>query len=153
MRVDEFTYAGDPMRIDYAYRRNGTRGFVQALAARARSRAKPRCWPSPPTPSAPSCAKTEFLAVTEVEPRPQENARHRFVTGLLEEREIPVVPLARLAEWAQRMRPALLGQRQLAGVHPEKKAAATPAIAARGRSFAARESLRSRFPGAASPAP
>ena len=37
VRVDEFTYAGDPMRIDYAYRRNGTRGFVQALAARSRS--------------------------------------------------------------------------------------------------------------------
>ena len=32
---------------------------------------KPRCWPSPPTPSAPSCRKTEFLAVTEVEPRPR----------------------------------------------------------------------------------
>ena len=54
-------------------------------------------------------AKTEFLAVTEVEPHPQDNPRHRFVTGLLEEREIPVVPLARLAEWAQRMRPGLLG--------------------------------------------
>jgi hypothetical protein len=57
-------------------------------------------------------AKTEFLAVSEVDPRPQENVRHRFVTGLLEEHEIPVVPLARLAEWAQRMRPTLLGNGQ-----------------------------------------
>src|SRR5262249_25964317 len=31
VRVEEFTYAGDPLRIDYTYRRNGTRGFVQAL--------------------------------------------------------------------------------------------------------------------------
>ena len=30
--VAEFTFSGDPMRVDYAYRRNGTRGFVQALA-------------------------------------------------------------------------------------------------------------------------
>ena len=34
--------------------------------------------------------------------------RQGFVTGLLEERDIPVVPLGRLAEWAQRMRPSLL---------------------------------------------
>ena len=53
--------------------------------------------------------KSEFVAVTEVEPRPQDNPRHRFVTGLLEERQIPVVPLARLADWAFRLRPALLG--------------------------------------------
>ena len=31
LRVEEFTYPGDPLRIDYSYRRNGTRGFVQAL--------------------------------------------------------------------------------------------------------------------------
>jgi len=32
IRVDEFTFPGDPMRIDYAYRRNGSRGFVQTLS-------------------------------------------------------------------------------------------------------------------------
>jgi hypothetical protein len=53
--------------------------------------------------------KTDFLAVTEAEPRPQENPRHRFVTGLLEERGVQVVPLGRLMDWAQKMRPALLG--------------------------------------------
>jgi len=26
-----FTFSGDPMRIDYGYRRNGTRGFVQTV--------------------------------------------------------------------------------------------------------------------------
>src|SRR6185437_6000992 len=31
IRVEEFTFSGDPLRVDYAYRRNGTRGFVQAL--------------------------------------------------------------------------------------------------------------------------
>jgi hypothetical protein len=35
----EFTFPGDPMRLDYSYRRNGTRGFVQALSVtRARRR-------------------------------------------------------------------------------------------------------------------
>src|SRR5262249_57545907 len=29
LKVADFTYPGDPMRIDYGYRRNGTRGFVQ----------------------------------------------------------------------------------------------------------------------------
>jgi hypothetical protein len=32
--VSEFTFLGDPMRIDYAYRRNGTRGFVLTLPVR-----------------------------------------------------------------------------------------------------------------------
>src|SRR6267142_5329046 len=32
VRVVEFTFPGDPMRLDYSYRRNGTRGFVQCLS-------------------------------------------------------------------------------------------------------------------------
>jgi hypothetical protein len=108
VRIEEFTFAGDPMRLDYAYRRNGTQGFVQILPlGRDPGQAKVLAFTADAIRA--KLAKTEFLAVSEVEPRPQENARHRFVTGLLEERDIPVVPLTRLAEWAQRMRPALLG--------------------------------------------
>jgi hypothetical protein len=107
VRIEEFTYAGDPLRVDYSYRRNGTRGFVQALPlGRDPGQAKVLAFTADAIRA--KLAKTEFLAVSEVEPRPQENARHRFVTGLLEEHEIPVVPLTRLAEWAQRMRPSLL---------------------------------------------
>jgi DUF3037 family protein len=29
--ISQFTFPGDPLRIDYSYRRNGTRGFVHAL--------------------------------------------------------------------------------------------------------------------------
>src|SRR4029077_17725591 len=32
VRASEFTFPGDPMRLDYGYRRNGTRGFVQCLS-------------------------------------------------------------------------------------------------------------------------
>jgi len=107
VRVEEFTFEGDPLRLDYAYRRNGTRGFVQALPlGRDPGQAKVLAFTADAIRA--KLAKTEFLAISEVEPRPQENARHRFVTGLLEQRDIPVVPLNRLAEWAQRMRPSLL---------------------------------------------
>jgi hypothetical protein len=106
--VAEFTYAGDPMRLDYAYRRNGTRGYVQALPL-GRDPAQAKVLAFTAEAIREKTPQTEFLAVTEVEPRPQENSRHRFVTGLLEEREVTVVPLARLMEWAQRMRPTLLG--------------------------------------------
>ncbi len=32
VRVDQFTYSGDPLRLDYSYRRNGTQGFIHSLA-------------------------------------------------------------------------------------------------------------------------
>jgi hypothetical protein len=108
LRVDEFTFAGDPLRMDYSYRRNGTRGFVQALPLnRDPGQAKVLAFTADAIRA--KVDKTEFVAVTEVEPRPEDNARHRFVTGLLAERDIPVVPLAHLAEWAYRLRPTLRG--------------------------------------------
>jgi DUF3037 family protein len=108
LRVDEFTYAGDPLRLDYGYRRNGTRGFVQALSlSRDPGQAKVLAFTADAIRR--RLAQTEFVAITEAEPRPQDNARHRFVMGLLEAREISVVPLARLAEWSYRLRPMLLG--------------------------------------------
>jgi len=110
--VAEFTYSGDPMRVDYAYRsangNGGHRGFVQALPlGRDPGQAKVLAFTAEAIRA--KVPKSDFLAVTEVEPRPQENPRHRFVTGLLEERGVHVVPLARLMDWAQKMRPILLG--------------------------------------------
>jgi hypothetical protein len=108
VNVAEFTYSGDPMRVDYAYRRNSTRGFVQALPlGRDPGQAKVLAFTAEAIRA--KLPKTDFLAVTEVEPRAQDNPRHRFVTGLLAERGVAVVPLARLMDWAQKMRPVLLG--------------------------------------------
>ena len=108
MRIDEFTFHGDPMRLDYSYRRNGTRGFVQLLSlGRDPGQAKVLAFTAEAIRT--KMPNTEFLAVTETEPHPRENVRHGFVTGLLAEREIPVLPLGRLAEWAYRLRPTLLG--------------------------------------------
>jgi hypothetical protein len=108
LRVDEFTYAGDPLRLDYGYRRNGTRGFVQALSlSRDPGQAKVLAFTADAIRQ--RLPHPEFVAVTETEPRPLENPRHRFILGLLQAREISVVPLGRLAEWSYRLRPTLLG--------------------------------------------
>ena len=104
-RVDEFTYRGDPMRLDYAYRRNGTRGFVHALAL-ARDPAQAKALAFTAGRIRVKLGSTEFAAVTEAEPRP-DNERHQFMAGLLSEQEIQIVPLARLSEYANRLRPDL----------------------------------------------
>lgn len=109
LRVDEFTYTGDPLRLDYGYRRNGTRGFVQALSlSRDPGQAKVLAFTADAIRH--KLNRSEFVAVTETEPRPEESPRHRFILRLLEAREIGVVPLSRLAEWSYRLRPTLLGE-------------------------------------------
>jgi hypothetical protein len=108
LRVDEFTQPGDPLRVDYGYRRNGTRGFVQALSlSRDPGQAKVLAFTADAIRQ--KVTHPEFVAITEGEPRPEENPRHRFILGLFEAREISVVPLGRLAEWSYRLRPTLLG--------------------------------------------
>jgi hypothetical protein len=63
----EFTFPGDPMRLDYSYRHNGTRGFVHTLSVtRAPSEAKNFAYTAERiTAKAPW--KAEFAAVTDVE--------------------------------------------------------------------------------------
>lgn len=105
VRVEEFTYKGDPLRFDYAYRRNGTRGFVQTLAlARDPSQAKVLAYTAERIRD--RLASSEFAAITEIEPR-RENERDQFVKAMLEEQKIQIVPLARLDAWASALRPSL----------------------------------------------
>jgi hypothetical protein len=105
VRVEEFTFPGDPLRVDYRYRRNGTTGFLQALPlGRDPAQAKVLAFTAEGIRA--KLASSEFYAITEVEPRP-ENDRHRFVSGLLAEKGITVMAIARLPELAQRLGPAL----------------------------------------------
>jgi hypothetical protein len=105
VRVEEFTVPGDPMRLDFSYRRNGTRGFVHAVAlGRDPGQAKLLAFTADAIRgSLPHC---EFLAVTEREPAPG-NVRDGFVSAVLSENKIRVMPLSGLRKWAHDVAPVL----------------------------------------------
>jgi len=105
VRVEEFTAPGDPMRIDFAYRRNGTRGFVHSVAlGRDPGQAKLLAYTAGAIRE--RIPHTEFLAVTEREPA-RGNVRDQFVSGVFNESGIRVVPLAELRRWAHDVAPLL----------------------------------------------
>ena len=104
-RVDEFTFKGDPLRLDYSYQRNGTKGFIHSLAlSRDPAQAKVLAYTADSVRSKIG-GKTEFVAITETEPRPEENDRHRFIAGLFQVEKIELVPLSRLPAWSHQIRP------------------------------------------------
>jgi hypothetical protein len=105
VRAEEFTFAGDPMRIDYAYRRNGTRGFVQTLSvSRTPGDVKSLAYTVERIRS--KLPSSEFTAVTDVHLL-AENERHRFVRETLRDVGAEAVPLEGLAVWTARIRPLI----------------------------------------------
>jgi hypothetical protein len=95
--VAEYTFAGDPMKLDYAYRRNGTRGFVQSLSVtRAPAEAKVLAYTAERIRA--KLAAPEFAAVTDVRLL-AENERHRFVAETLRDAGFAAVPLEGFAAW------------------------------------------------------
>ena len=106
VRASEFTFPGDPMRLDYSYRRNGTRGFVQTLSvSRAPNDAKMFAYTAERI-AAKSPLKTEFAAVTDV-PLNLGNERHRFVRDTLRDVEIEPVPVEGFAVWVGKLKPMI----------------------------------------------
>jgi hypothetical protein len=106
VRAAEFTFPGDPMRLDYSYRRNGTRGFVQTLSVtRAPADAKLFAYTAQHI-TAKARLKTEFAAVTDVELR-EENERHRFVRDTLRDAGIEPIPMEGFAVWAAKLKPLM----------------------------------------------
>ena len=106
VRAAEFTFPGDPMRLDYSYRRNGTRGFVQTLSVtRAPADAKLFAYTAQHI-TAKARQKTEFAAVTDVELR-EENERHRFVRDTLRDAGIEPIPMEGFAVWVAKLKPLL----------------------------------------------
>ncbi len=104
-RVEEFTYPGDPMRLDFAYRRNGNRGFVHALAlSRDPGQAKVLAFTAESIRA--KLANAEFAAVTETPPQ-RANTTHQFVARLLGAQGIELVPLSELAGFANRLKPTI----------------------------------------------
>jgi Protein of unknown function (DUF3037) len=104
VRVDEFTQPGDPFKLDYAYR-NGTRGFLHAVSLdRDPAQAKVLAYTA-------ECIRAkirsaEFAAITESDPL-KDNPRHQFISGVLHEQKIDLVPLGRLDAFARNIRPRL----------------------------------------------
>jgi hypothetical protein len=106
VRAAEFTFPGDPMRLDYSYRRNGTRGFVQTLSvSRAPTDAKLLAYTSERI-TAKASLKTEFAAVTDV-PLNAGNDRHRFVRDTLREAGIEPIPMEGFAVWVAKLKPLM----------------------------------------------
>jgi len=107
VRVAEFTFPGDPARLDYSYRRNGTRGFVHTLSVtRAPQDAKSLSY-NVKHIAEKARYHTEFAAVTDV-PLSRDNDRHRFVLDTLREVGVEPVPMEGLAVWVAKLRPSLL---------------------------------------------
>jgi Protein of unknown function (DUF3037) len=101
----EFTFSGDPMRIDYGYRRNGTRGFVQTLSvSRAPGDVKSLAYTVERIRG--KVASCEFTAVTDIH-LIAENERHQFVRETLRDAGVEAVPLEGLAVWTAKMRPLI----------------------------------------------
>jgi hypothetical protein len=105
VKVEEFTQAGDPMRIDYAYRFNGTRGYVQALSL-GRDPAQVKVLAYTAECIRAKQAHSEFTAITETAPL-QDNRRHQFMVRLFDEQKIAIVPLPQVEMFAERLRPRL----------------------------------------------
>lgn len=105
VRAEEFTFPGDPMRLDFGYRRNGTSGFVQALSvSRAPADAKLLAYTASHVRR--KLNASEFTAVTDV-PLLAENERHAFVQETLREAGVESVAMEAFAVWTAKIRPML----------------------------------------------
>jgi Protein of unknown function (DUF3037) len=105
VRAEEFTFPGDPMRIDYGYRRNGTRGFVQTLSvSRAPGDVKSLAYTVERIRG--KVKSSEFTAVTDVHLIAADE-RHRFVQETLRDAGVEAVAMEGFAVWAAKMRPMI----------------------------------------------
>src|SRR5579863_5539375 len=106
LRVEGYTQPGDPMRLDYGYRYNGTRGFIQGVALNRDHPSQAKVLAYTVECIRRQAANSEFTAVTEIEPV-AENPRHQFVARLFREQNIAMVPLSRVDQFADKLRPRL----------------------------------------------
>ena len=108
------------MRIDYCYRRNGTRGHVQTLSV---SRAPGDCKLYAYTAAriaARAPFASEFAAVTDV-PLLRENERHRFVRDTLRDAGIEPIGMDQFATWVPKVRATMQLPATRIGVQKQPK--------------------------------
>jgi hypothetical protein len=106
LRVEGFTQPGDPMRLDYGYRYNGTRGFIQGVALNRDHPSQAKVLAYTVDCIRRQAANSEFTAVTETEPL-IDNPRHQFVARLFQEQRIEIVPLSQMDRFADALRSRL----------------------------------------------
>jgi hypothetical protein len=106
LRVEGYTQPGDPMRLDYGYRYNGTRGFIQGFALNRDHPSQAKVLAYTVESIRKQAANSEFTAVTEIDPV-AENPRHQFVARLFREQNIAIVPLNLVDQFAEKLRPRL----------------------------------------------
>ena len=103
--VEEFTHPGDPLKLDYGYRYNGTRGYLHAIALdRDVSQSKVLAYTAESIRA--RMPNSIFTAVTNAEPAP-ENSRHRFIVETLRAQDISILPLGQIEQFAEELRPRL----------------------------------------------
>jgi hypothetical protein len=104
VRVSEFTFPGDPMRLDYGYRKSGTRGFVHTLSvSRAPADCKLLAYTAERIAKRAAFA-SEFTAVTDIALQPEDNERHRFVRDTLRDAGIESLDLSSFAAWVPKLK-------------------------------------------------
>jgi Protein of unknown function (DUF3037) len=103
--VEEFTHPGDPLKLDYGYRYNGTRGYLHAIAL-DRDVAQSKVLAYTAESIRERLPNSIFTAVTNAEPSP-ENSRHRFIVETLRAQDISILPLGQVDRFAEELRPRL----------------------------------------------
>jgi hypothetical protein len=93
------------MRIDFAYRHNGTRGFVQTLSV-SRSPGEVKSLAYTVERIRHKAKSSEFTAVTDVH-LIAENERPKFVQETLRDAGIEAVPMEGFAVWTAKLRPLM----------------------------------------------
>jgi hypothetical protein len=94
------------MRIDYAYRRNGTHGFVHTLPVRRAPELTRNLAYIADRISSKAPWKSEFAAVTDVA-LSDGIPLQRFVRDALREAGIEPVPLDHFAVWVAKLKPLM----------------------------------------------
>lgn len=104
VRVEEFTHQGDRFRFDFGWRRNGHRGFLQTLALeREVDRAKVLAYTMERISTRLAAQKLTARCTAVVE-APPAGETAELSARILAEQSIALVPVARLADFAERLR-------------------------------------------------
>jgi hypothetical protein len=103
VRASEFTFPGDPMRIDYTYRHNGTRGFIQTLSVSRSPADSKGIAHTFKDIAVKSSLRTDLTVVTDIDLKVP-NERNRFVDRTLRDAGIEPVPLDHFAVWVAKLK-------------------------------------------------